>query len=278
MNTALGTDRPGFRSDVATTTLSGTLTANLAPFTLSTNGTAAINLTGRVTGPQGLELDNQFGTSITATLNNATANPNDYAGITNIEGAKGTLILGAANQIPNGIGKGNVSNNGNLRLNSFSETINGLDGGATGIIDGDSGAPTLVLGDGDANGVFGGAIRNTAGNLTLTKIGSGRQVLGGSNTYTGPTTVSAGKLVVTGSLVAGTAVTVASGATLGGSGTIAGNVAVANGGRIESGDGATPGTLTVGAITFGAAAGDLVALTCAHTRRLRSASPARTRW
>ena len=64
---------------------------------------------------------------------------------------------------------------------------------------------------------FNGAITNTAGTNSLTKIGTGTVVLGsGSNSYTGATVISAGtlKLGAANAIPNGSAVTVASGATL----------------------------------------------------------------
>ncbi len=75
----------------------------------------------------------------------------------------------------------------------------------------------------------------------LTKFGSGALTLTGSNTYTGPTTVTQGKLVVDGSLAS--PVTVNSGGTLGGTGSLT-SVTIYAGGNIAPGD--SLGTLSVG--------------------------------
>ena len=81
---------------------------------------------------------------------------------------------------------------------------------------------------------------------SLTKTGSGKLVITGTNSYSGATLVSAGTLLVNGSL-GNTAVTVSSGAILGGtSGTIgtgSASVTVNNGGTLAPGS--SPGTLTV---------------------------------
>jgi fibronectin-binding autotransporter adhesin len=71
--------------------------------------------------------------------------------------------------------------------------------------------------------------------LNTGNSGTGTLILGGTNTYTGPTTVNAGTLVVNGSLGAASAVSVASGATVGGSGTIASPVTIAAGGTLAPG-------------------------------------------
>jgi uncharacterized protein with beta-barrel porin domain len=75
-------------------------------------------------------------------------------------------------------------------------------------------------------------------------------VLSGSNSYTGPTSITGGRLSVNGSL-ASSAVTVAGG-TLGGTGTLAGTVAVQSGGRVSPGN--SIGVLTQGDTSFDAGA------------------------
>jgi autotransporter-associated beta strand protein len=212
MNTALGTDRVGIRIDATGMILSGQITANLAPVVFSSNGTGAATLTGKITGASGLILDSATsGTAITITLNNASAN-NDYAGDTvigqNAAAARNrTVVLGAADQLPNGAGKGNVIINTNstgvglLNLAGFSETINGLSGNGT--VDGTSGTPTLTVGDGDTTATFSGIIQNTAGTLTLTKIGTGTQTLSGASTFAGPVNVNGGLIAFTSAAATG---------------------------------------------------------------------------
>ena len=109
---------------------------------------------------------------------------------------------------------------------------------------------TLTIGAANGSGTLSGTLTNNTrdgGNpLSLTKVGTGTQVLSGGNGYTGATTVSAGTLLVNspGSLASGSAVTVASGATLGGNGTIAGVVTNTAGGILS------PGTNGVGTMTL----------------------------
>ena len=194
VNSALGnSDAAGtFRVDSTGNVLAGTLTANLANATFRNNGgTGAIRLNGAISGASGLILSASGGTSLTITLANA-GTANSYAGNTTISSVKETLTLAAADQIPNGAGKGNLINNGTFNMGGFSETINGLSGSGT--VDGGTGTPTLTVGDGDANGTFSGVIKNTAGTLTLTKIGAGTLALSGVSTYSGATTINAGRL------------------------------------------------------------------------------------
>ncbi|MGD9635135.1 MAG: autotransporter-associated beta strand repeat-containing protein, partial [Pirellulales bacterium] len=80
----------------------------------------------------------------------------------------------------------------------------------------------------------------------LTKIGTGKLTLGGTNTYTGLTTVSSGSLFLNGSVVGD--VQVAAGATFGGSGVVGGNLNVADGAILAPGN--SPGTLRAGSLTL----------------------------
>ncbi len=122
-----------------------------------------------------------------------------------------------------------------------------------------NGVYNLTLGAGDKSGSFAGIIHGNngsggtgigdgtmeAGYLSLTKTGSGMQVLGGANTYTGATSINGGTLAVNGSLAAGSAVTVGAAGTLAGSGVVGGNVTL-NGGTVNlSSSGQLAGTLGV---------------------------------
>ncbi|MBT1153973.1 autotransporter domain-containing protein [Aminobacter anthyllidis] len=88
-----------------------------------------------------------------------------------------------------------------------------------------------------------------SGSGDLTKTGAGAVTLtGDSAAFSGPTQVMAGTLAVDGKL--GGSVDVAMGATLSGTGTLTGDVTVGNGATLAAG--ASPGTLTVGALTLNA--------------------------
>lgn len=217
VNSALGNiDNAGaFQIRSVGNTINGAINANLAPVTFQTaSGTGGINLTGAISGNSGLTLLASTGTALGVTLTN-TGTANSYAGDTTISSVKETLTLGAANQLPNGAGKGNlIVTGGNFNMGGFSETINGLSGNGT--VDGVSGTPTLTVGDNDQTSTFSGVIKNNAGTLALTKIGTGNLTLSGNNSYSGNTTVSAGILKAgsTTGLSANSAFSAATGATL----------------------------------------------------------------
>lgn len=121
-------------------------------------------------------------------------------------------------------------------------------GGAAGQIGG--AASTLTVGNGDVSATFTGRIgaatgigrQNLGDSLSLVKTGAGTFALGGSNTYSGTTTVNGGTLLVNGSLNGAGAVTVSAG-TLGGSGTIKSPVTVQSPGTLAPG--ASPSVLTI---------------------------------
>jgi autotransporter-associated beta strand protein len=117
-----------------------------------------------------------------------------------------------------------------------------------------------------------GAISELDGPRPLEKIGGGTLVLTGTNTYSGPTTVSGGALVVNGSIPNST-LTVDGGATLGGVGTI-GN-AIINNGTLSPGN--SIGTITVnGNLVMTAAASYLVEISPTPVRTApTSAAPRR---
>jgi autotransporter-associated beta strand protein len=85
---------------------------------------------------------------------------------------------------------------------------------------------TLTGANTGSNTIYSALGNSTGGGaLGIAKSGSGSWILAGTNTYTGPTTVSNGTLLVNGSLALVSVVTVFGG-TLGGTGIIGGSVAV----------------------------------------------------
>ena len=120
-----------------------------------------------------------------------------------------------------------VSANATLDLGGVSQQVASLDGGGS-IINSNSGTAS-VLTVSPAGGLtsFSGAIGGGGGTLSLVKSGNGIQVISGSNTYTGATTVNGGILRVQGSL-GNTPTSVA--ATLAGNGSINASVHLLAGG------------------------------------------------
>lgn len=137
---------------------------------------------------------------------------NDYTGGSAIytdSALSSTLRLSADNALPYGAGKGNLqltvwsSGAATLDLAGYNATVNGLtqtgNGAGGRIIDivSAGGNSLLTLGAGNATGnTFNGIIRNTTGTVSLAKIGTGIQTLGGTNTYAGATTISGGTLAL----------------------------------------------------------------------------------
>lgn len=136
---------------------------------------------------------------------------NTYTGQLHVygEGDSCTVKAGAENVFSHGSGIGNVFithwNGGTavLDLNGYSQILPGLawagNGGATvRLVDNLASGKEVVLMIGDNNGStsFDGCIRNTAGTLSLTKVGTGTQTLTGTNAYAGSTSVNGGTLLI----------------------------------------------------------------------------------
>lgn len=152
-----------------------------------------------------------------------------YSGGTTV--SAGTLQQGAANALGSAVN--NLEVDATLDLNGFPLTINGLNGGNDGIIlnNAGSGQAVLAFGNGNAGGNFSGEIVDNssgAGTVAVTLLG-GYEVLSGSNSYSGPTTLTGGTLSVTSILNGGVA-----GGNLGAASAGATNI-VFSGGTLEYG-------------------------------------------
>ncbi len=106
------------------------------------------------------------------------------AGIASVQGVSGAFGWKSAIILNNAA-------NTNLDISDFDTTIGSLSGG--GDLGGNVilGSHTLTLGEDNTGPTFYGVIKGTGG---LTKIGTGSQVFGGINTYTGTTTINAGTI------------------------------------------------------------------------------------
>jgi autotransporter-associated beta strand protein len=252
----------------------GTIHVTSGAVVLSANGTVAINtgldfgavqgvigvsrgkvtqINGPISGSAGLviyqlsssaPIEGSGGTGVTL----STANT--YTGDTYLFGR---LDDNGTGMLPSGTRTGDLYNDGLFNISgtsgSTSVTINGLNG--NGVVTRSSAANGLLtIGDNDANGNFTGSINllgTASGNLSVTKIGAGKQILSGVNNYTGATTITAGTLQIgdaahPGASIAGSGVTV-NGGTLSGYGTISAPVTVNAGGHLAPGG--SIGTLTV---------------------------------
>jgi autotransporter-associated beta strand protein len=163
-----------------------------------------------------------------------------------------TVTVDPASTLTLGAGAILVSNNGTANHAITSGTlIGGLPGSGSGrdlIIHQLNNTSTFTIGSviADYSELVGEETVVTP--TALTKTGAGKLVLGGANTYTGPTFVNAGPLLVNGALNGSSAVTVFLGGTLGGTGSV--TPAVTVNGAIAPG--ASVGTLTTGTVTFNA--------------------------
>ena len=116
------------------------------------------------------------------------------SGATTINGNGGYLTLGAPGELSP---QGDLTVNIGLNLMGNSQTIGALSGsGSITSASGLSRAVTLTLGNDNASGAFSGGIQDFNDALSLVKAGLGLQVLSGSNSYSGTTTVSGGTLQI----------------------------------------------------------------------------------
>jgi autotransporter-associated beta strand protein len=204
--------------------------------TLGGNGTST-TFSGNISGTGGI-IKNGGGTF-------TLAGSNTYGGTTSING--GILKGGAANVLPNGPGKGDVSiaTGAKLDLGGFNQTFNGLSG--NGIVDNTVAAnPLLTVGANDANSTFTGVIQNTVGSISLFKTGSGIMTLSGNNAYNGTTTVDNGALIIDGAIVS-----IGSASILGGSLQVNSPSATMHditGGVLTVGDGSAAASLTADSV------------------------------
>ena len=127
---------------------------------------------------------------------------NTYGGTTVV--SNGVLQLGVANAIANGSGSNDVTINGTLDLNTNSQALDSLSG--SGVVDTIAGGiPLLTVGGDNSSTTFGGALMNTAGQLTLIKVGTGTLTLSGASTYSGHTYLRSGTVIVSGAITNNTA-------------------------------------------------------------------------
>jgi autotransporter-associated beta strand protein len=176
-------------SSVSTTNTNMSLTAGTTSTLNNANGTVTISAI--IAGSGNLT---KTGAG-TLTLSSA----NTYSGDTLV--SAGTLTLSNALALQNSTI--DTSGAGVITLSSVTTpTFGGLKGSgnlSSVITTGYSSATGITLNPGSGvSNTYSGVISNGAAGMTLTKNGSGTQVLSGANTYTGTTTINAGNLTLTG--------------------------------------------------------------------------------
>lgn len=193
----------GYQAGVVAGKLSGTLTlAGEGSNNVSTWwSNKTLTLAGKVTGIGRLQINN-----IVSTAGNnpggviVLANSdNDYSGGTLVaNNGPGTstnlpiLRLGAADVLPDGPEKGNVTVNGLLDLAGYDETVNGFDGNGRFT----TGIGKFRVGNTDADGNFAGTFGTSAGG-GLVKIGAGTFTISGvADNGNGRARVEEGTLVI----------------------------------------------------------------------------------
>ncbi|QIF03831.1 autotransporter-associated beta strand repeat-containing protein [Roseimicrobium sp. ORNL1] len=244
-----------------------------------TQTTGAVNLGGAV---RTITVTNPL---VTATISGAISNgglsksgngtlllngTNTYSGGTTV--SAGLLTAGSATALGANTSDLTVKAGGTLNVNGQTLGVDGLNGdNATmgGLITNSGAAVDFTIGNGnEATAVFAGTITNAANAIRLVKVGTGTQVLNGTNTYTGTTTVNGGVLQV-GDNVTRTNATLGSGAvTVNNTGTLAGTghvlapvagttMTIASGGVLAPGVAdVTPGGGINGNLTLGSTAGN----------------------
>lgn len=164
-------------------------------------------------------------------LNSATATSEDAAYvIASVQGSSQGMVAA---------GTGDYT----LKMGSLSGVANSLLRGGNAA----TGTTTIEVGNLNTDTTFAGSISNgLAKTIALTKVGTGKLDLTGSNAYTGNTLVAGGILAVNGAL-GNTAVTVQNGATLQGNATIGSGTASVS---IDAGGTIAPGN-SIGSMTIG---------------------------
>ncbi len=232
--------------------------------TLDTSGSGTLSfgsLTtatfGGLTAPGTLSLSNSASVAVALSVGNNNANTTYSGGLRGpgslTKVGSGALLLSGSNSYTGGTavnaGTLEAANTGSLPGYSTAGKVTVANGGILAVSAGGSGwtaanIASLLAGNGSHFAVGSAlGIDTTAGNfsygsnivgsLGVTKLGTNSLTLSGSNTYTGPTTITLGKLVIDGWLT-NSAVSV-NGGTLGGTGYL-GSVTVSGNGTLAPGD------------------------------------------
>ncbi len=249
-----------------------TLVSTLAPSSVIVDAASTYTFagSGQIAGGSSL-IKKNTGTLVLNTVNT-------YGGGTVV--SNGTIQLGANNAVSS-TGSGDVSlvTPGTLDLNGFTDAINGLNGNGT-VDVANGGSSTLTIGANNNGGSFSGKIQNTSGTIGIVKNGTGVQILGGSNSYSGTTVINVGTLRVTdrNALGGGNSAVTVSGGTLDLStnvvaASIAGAAGIANNSTTTTNQLNVLGASTwAGTIADGSGGGGVSVLVSSGTLRLNAAN------
>ena len=168
---------------------------------ISSGATLQYNVTGGITQatlPSPLGTLQKIGSGVLTFGGAGTINWNLGAGaLIDVQG--GTLVGGSSAQDnwTNNLASLNIASGATFSGVEAAVRVDALTGAGT-FTGGYNGNINETIGVNNGSGTFSGALQNDTArggrSLSLTKIGTGVQVLSGANTYTGPTTISAGTL------------------------------------------------------------------------------------
>lgn len=232
----------------------------------STPGGVDLNITGTLATGTGSNVKTDTGIILDGNGTMAFGGSNSYVGATIINGS--VLRLNNSNGVRNSTVTLNVDNSLQFGTGIGSFVLGGLAGvNSLALTDLGSGPVTLQVGQNNQSTTYNGVL---TGSGALTKIGTGTLSLGGTNLYTGVTTISNGTLQLIDpsslsvtpaiSLIAPTAIldlsgraddalTISNNQTLSGNGTVSG--ILTNFGLVSPGIGGTTGVLSViGSVTL----------------------------
>jgi autotransporter-associated beta strand protein len=214
--------------------------------TFTTTGNSSLDLSS-------VDMNARLGTTLNGTISGnggltfsgpgtlALAAANTFTGDTRV--SSGTLSLKDSNALASSTLNMASSDTGTVSFGLAGNNTYNI-GGITGSNNLAIGSNVLSVGAKNENSTYSGQISGTG---SLTKSGTGKLIISGSNTYTGATAVNNGSLAVNGSLD-NTAVSVGSNATLQGSGSIGGSVTITSSGTLSAGnsiESLAMGTLTL---------------------------------
>ncbi len=155
--------------------------------TLASGGSVSVN-GGQFGYVQAQEMDLSLGTGSDTLAASGDSSVSVSTFVLNLSGG-GTLAMAASSTLPDFTDL-NV-NGATFDLAGQNQTIDSLNGSGT-VLDNNSTAALLTVGQQNGSGTFTGTLSNGTGNLSLVKDGTGTLTLSGSDSYTGTTTIAGG--------------------------------------------------------------------------------------